>query len=95
MTREEYILLQAKELVRLSKKRQKLSLVDYSEVTPKRAQAISTDLNWLGMHYSQCEEKLGYALGLLRLEDIRDYYEPSGFHKYDGVKKELERLKFD
>lgn len=95
MTREEYILIQAKEMVRISKKRKKIFSVDYSKITPKRAKAISTNLNWLGMHYSQCEEKLGYALGLLRLEDIRDYYEPSGFHEYSGIKKELERLKFD
>jgi len=95
MTKEDYILHQAKELVRIRKKRDKLRSINLLEVTQKKAQAISTDLNWLGMDYSKTEERLGYALGLLNIGDLRDEYEPSGFHRYPGIKGEVAQLKFD
>jgi len=34
---------------------------------------------------SKNEERLGFALGYLKLSELRNFYEPSSFHKYDGI----------
>ena len=97
MTREEYILIQAKQLNVTAKKRKKLSerSVDISQMTEKAVQNLFASMNWEGMNYSMTEERLGFALGHLKLDDLRDYYEPSGWHKYKGIRGEMEKLKFD
>jgi len=97
MTREEYILIQARELNKIAEKRKKLleRSYDTSQMTQNSVQKLYADMNWEGMHYGMTEERLGFAMGYLKLEDLRDTYEPSGWHKYPGIKKEMERLKFD
>ncbi len=97
MTKEDYILIQARELSKLAKKRKKLSdrSMDTSGMTQKAIQKLHTDMNWEGMNYSMTEERLGFALGHLTLDDLRDTYEPSAWHKYKGIRGEMERLKFD
>lgn len=97
MTREEYILQQARELKKLSVKRRKLrdKTADHTQLTQKAYKNALADLNWAAMHVSMCEERIGFALGLLKIEDLREYYEPSSFHKYKGVRDECLKLKFE
>jgi len=97
MTREEYILHQARELNKSAKKRKKLleRSYDTSQMTQNAVKKLYAEMNWEGMHYSKIEERLGFAMGYLKLEDLRDSYEPSGWHKYPGIRKEMEKLIFD
>ena len=97
MTKEEYILIEAKNLKRSAKKRKKLleKSYDTSSMTPRAIQKLHADMSWEGMHYAMTEERLGYALGRITLDELKDYYEPSGWHKYNGVKSEMEKLKFE
>lgn len=96
-TREEYILKQARELQRIAKKRLKLlnrSNEGYQNFTPKAWSKLTAEMSWEAMHYEKTRERLGYALGFLNKEDLRGTYEPSGWHTYEGIKKEVENLKF-
>lgn len=95
MKREEYIKSLATELYRMRKRRDNLSGKDLMEMTPKAAQKHNADLNWLGMEMSKTEERIGFAMGFLTLDDLREYYEPSAWHKYEGVRKEMENLKLE
>ena len=97
MTREEYILIQAKELNKIAKKRKKLSerSHDTTQMTQGAIQKLHTNMNWEGMNYSMTEERLGFATGHLNLDELRDFYEPSAWHKYKGIRGEMEMLKFD
>ena len=51
-------------------------------------------LNWECMLKSKNEERIGIALGLLKISELRDFYEPSSFHKYDGISGEMQNIKF-
>lgn len=95
MKRYEYIKKQATELFDLCKKRDKLHERTMQDLTPKAAQKLSSELNWLGMHIDQTKERIGFAMGFLNIEDLRSEYRPSSFHKYDGIRKEMENLKLD
>ncbi len=96
MTREEYIFNQAKELKKLSTKQKKLSERSMSgNLTQKATQNLHADMNWVGMEKSKTEERLGFVMGFLRLSDLREFYEPSAYHKYNGIRAEMEKLKFD
>jgi hypothetical protein len=97
MTREDYILIQARELSKLAKRRKKLfeKSMDSSGMTQKSIQKLHTEMNWEGMNYSMTEERLGFALGHLTLDNLRDFYEPSAWNKYKGIREEMEKLKFD
>lgn len=79
-----------KKFAKLSEKSQ----LPLTEMTPKRRDKLNADMNWNRMYYEQEKERLGYALGFLTLSQIQDYYEPSGFHKYKGVREELEKITF-
>lgn len=96
MKRHEYIKKHAAELYRLCEKRSKLSknYLD-GDHTPKRKQAMNNDLNWLGMQIAQEEERLAFALGKLLPENAQSEYRPSSFHRYEGIRKELETTKFE
>ena len=97
MTREDYILIQAKQLKSTAVKRKKLheKSCDISGMSQKAIQKLYTEMNWEGMNYSMTEERLGFAMGYLKLEDLRETYEPSGWHSYKGIRGEMEKLKFD
>jgi hypothetical protein len=84
-------------LLRLSKKIAKIheQTSDYTQLSQKRMGNLTASLNWACMEYQQTEERIGYAMGFLKLEDLRDFYEPSSFHKYNGIKDEMKNLKFD
>ena len=97
MTREDYILIQARQLSKTAKKRKKLheKSCDTSGMSQKAIEKLYTEMNWEGMNYSMTEERLGFAMGYLKLEDLRETYEPSGWHSYKGIRGEMEKLKFD
>jgi len=96
MTKEEYILNEAKNLKRSAQKRKKLLEKSYNTtgMTPKAIQRLHAEMNWEAMHYAMTEERIGFALGRITLDELRDSYEPSGWHKYNGIRGEMEKLKF-
>lgn len=96
MKRHEYIKAQAMELSRLCKKREKLSeRYTSGNCTYSAMQKLNAELNWIGMDINKTEERLSFALGYLLPENAIKEYNPSGFHRYEGIQKELERIKFD
>jgi len=95
MKRHEYIKKQAIELNSLCSKREKLKQRYNSDLSPKMAQNISAELNFLGMSIDQTEERLSFALGRLLPENARQEYRPSPFHTYKGIRFELEKTVFD
>lgn len=96
MKRQDYIKKQASELKRLVDAREKMSVRYKSgSLTHNAMQKLNADMNWNGMHIAQTEERLSFALGHLLPENAITEYNPSPFHKYDGIRKELEKIKFD
>lgn len=95
MKREDYIKIIAKKLSDNRKKIDKLSDKDFSQMTQKQIGNNQANLDWECMNRSMNEERLRFALGDLKPEDCRDYYGPSAFHKYKGIREELEKLKLD
>jgi hypothetical protein len=96
MTKYEFANIQAKELVRLEKKKKKINERIFSgDLSYKQTQKIHADLSWVCMHISMCEERLSFALGFITLDQLTAEYKPSGWHTYSGLRKELENLKFD
>lgn len=95
MKRQDYIKQHAVEYKRLCDRRDKLSDLDYTALTPRRAQQVNADLNWLCMNIAMEEERLAFALGLLLPENARKEYRPSSFHRYDGIGNELSKTKFE
>lgn len=94
MTREEYILKQSKLLLAYKRQQDKAREKSLGEVSAKKMESLINDMAWAGMHIEQTKERIGYALGLLDINDIRDTYNPSGFHEYRGIKGELSKLEF-
>jgi len=95
MKRQDYIKKQASELKRLIDSQEKKNARYCSgNLTHSAMQKLNADMNWNGMHISQTEERLAFALGYLLPENARQEYQPSAFHKYDGIRKELENTKF-
>ena len=95
MTKYEYIKTHANELYKASKKREKINESLNADNSYKRTQKLHAELSWICMEISKNEERLGFALGLLSIDELRDEYSPSGWHTYRGLKGELENLKFD
>jgi len=96
MKRQDYIKQQGVNYKSLVDQREKKSLRYTSgELTHKATQKLNADLNFLGMEIAKTEERLSFALGFLTPEKAREYYEPSPFHKYKGIRFELEKIKFD
>lgn len=91
--REIYIKQIATALANNRKKIDRLGEKDMSQMTPNAIDKHNVALNWECMHRSMNEERLRFALGDLKIEDCRDFYEPSGWHKYKGVAEELKKLK--
>lgn len=96
MKRQDYIKKQACELKKLVDRKEKMNARYCSgNLTPSAMQKLNADLNWNGMYISQTEERLAFALGLLLPENSITEYRPSPFHRYNGIRKELEKIKFD
>lgn len=96
MKRQDYIKNQAVELKKLFDKREKFSKrYTDGDLSHKQAQKMNAELNFLGMDISKTEERLAFALGLLRPENAQKEYRPSAFHVYSGIQAELEKIKFD
>lgn len=95
MKRADYIKQQAVILKRLCDQRDKKSGTDLMQLSPKKAQQHSADLNWLGMNIEQTKERIAFGLGLLLPENARKEYQLSAFHRYDGITNELSKIKFD
>ena len=97
MTKEEYIVNQSNELLKMVRRRKILNntLMKYDEMTDKRWQKLNADLSWLCMEIDKTRERIGYVLGYLTLFELRDEYKPTGWHTYQGVKEEVKLLKFD
>ena len=96
MKRHEYIRQQANELAKLCKKREAVSARRISgDLSPKQCQKLEAELNWLGMHIGQTEERLLFALGRLQPHEAREEWQPSAWHRYDGIRAELERIEFE
>jgi len=96
MKKQDYIKQQATNYKSLVDQRDKKSLRYTSgNLTQKSTQKLNADLNFLGMEIAKTEERLSFALGLLIPERAREFYEPSPFHKYKGIRFELEQIKFD
>lgn len=98
ISRVEYAFMVIKRLKSINKRYVKLlekSKLPFTERTPKQNDKLNVDLNWNRMNYEMERERLGYAMGFLSLNDLRDYYEPSAFHKYKGVRDEMEKIQFN
>ena len=95
MIREEYIKIQAVELLKATKKIKRINESLQNDNTYNRIQKLHAELSWACMEKGQTEERLRFALGDLLIDSVRDFWEPSGWHKYNGIRKELEMLKFD
>ncbi len=96
MKRQDYIRQQAATYKSLCDKRDKLSKRCIEEdMTPKKRQSIGAELDFLGMNIGQTEERLKFALGAITPEQCRIQWQVSAFHVYDGIRCELERIKFD
>lgn len=95
MKRAEYVKQQAVILKRLCDQRDKKTRCRLMESTSKKAKKIDVDLNWLGMQIDQTKERIAFGLGFLSPEDVRKEYFPSEFHRYPGIREELERLNFE
>ena len=95
MTKYEYIKTHANELYKASKKRDKINESLNADNSIKRTQKLHAELSWICMEIQKDEERIAFALGLKRIEDLIDEYSPSGWHTYRGLKGELENLKFD
>lgn len=95
MKRADYIKQQAIILKRLCDQRDKKTRYRLMESTSKKAKKIDVDLNWLGMQIEQTKERIAFGLGFLSSEDVRKEYFPSEFHRYPGIREELERLNFE
>ena len=95
MTKYEYIKTHANELYKSSKKRDKINERLNADNSYKQTQKLHAELSWICMEIQKNEERLGFALGLISLENLRKEYSPSGWHTYKGLKGELENLKFD
>lgn len=96
MTKSQYIRKHAIELDKLSKRMRKLS-DRYRDPSTSKSQVekLNAEMNWVGMHIGQTEERIAFALGYLLPEEAQEFWEPSGWHTYPGIRKELERVKFD
>lgn len=96
MKRHEYIKAHAINLDKLCKKMRAYS-EKYSSgnLTSLACQKLNAEMNWLGMNISQTEERIAFGLGLLLPENCISEYNPSGFHKYSGIRFELEKTKFE
>lgn len=90
--RENYIKSIASALAANRKRIDALHSKDTSRMTRNAYEKHEASLNWEHMSKSMNEERLGFALGFLKLEELREFYEPSGWHKYKGVKDEMEKL---
>jgi len=95
-TKEEYILNQSKQLLKMTRNRKNLNnrLFKHDQMTIKAWQKLNNDLSWLCMEIDKTKERIGYVLGHLILFELRDEYSPSGWHTYKGIKGEMENLKF-
>jgi len=96
MTREEYIVKQSKELLRLVRQRKKLNarVTLHDQMSSKAFDKLNTDIHWLCMNIDKTRERIGYVLGYLTLLELRDEYQPSGWTKYKGIKGEMLTLNF-
>lgn len=92
--REQYIKQVAGTLFDNRKRIDALQSKDLRNMTQSQRQKHEANLNWECMSKSKNEERLGFALGHLKLSELRDFYEPSSYHKYDGVKSEMQNIKF-
>lgn len=96
MKRHDYIKSQAAVLKRLCDKRDKVSARYLKgELTQKMYQNLSAELNFTGMEIEKTKERIAFALGYLIPENAIEEYRPSEFHRYKGVREELEKLKFE
>jgi len=95
MTKEDYILTQAKELVSLKKKSLKIRESLNADTSFSRTQKLHAEAQWVSMNISKTQERIGFALGFLNLEDLTKEYTPNGWQKQIGLKGELEKIKFD
>lgn len=95
MKRADYVKLQASILKKLCDQRDKKTKCRLMESTSKKAKKIDVDLNWLGMQIEQTKERIAFALSFLSPEDARKEYFPSEFHRYPGIREELEGLNFE
>ena len=84
-------------MLKEEKKRKKHLKKSYDKtgMTTKAIQKLHKEMGWEAMHYAMTEERIGFVLGRITIDELRDSYEPSGWHKYDGIKGEMQNLKFD
>ena len=95
MEKIEYASNHMKSLLKLARRRKKINdILHEDNITAKRRSSLIADLNLISMHIDQDRERIGYALGFINIEDIRDEWVVSGFHNYRGIKEELENLNF-
>ena len=95
ISRAEYISNQAKELVRLSRKRKNLHDRMHKELSEKQFGNVIADLDHTMMEISKTNERIGFVLGHLTLCELREEYRPNGWQTYQGVKEEMEKIKFE
>lgn len=91
--REKYIKQVASALEKNRLKILKLQEKDTSQMTERTMSNHYASLNWECMHREMNEERLRWALGDLKASDVREFYEPSSFHKYKGIKEEILKIK--
>lgn len=97
MTKEDYILTQAKELKKMTEKRKKLNakVHEHASMTQNAFTKLCNEISWISMEIDKTKERIGYVLGHLTLFELRKQYSPSGWQTYEGIEGELRNLKFD
>jgi len=97
MTQEDYILNRAKNLKKMIVKRRKLNerIHLFEQMSDKAWQKLNAELHWLSMEIEKEKERIGFVLGHLTLFELQDEYNPSGWHRYEGIKGEMQNLKLE
>lgn len=96
MKKYEYISIHAKAYVSLSRKYERLrEQIIKEEIGSKRNNKIAVEMGLCAMYLGKERERLGFVLDFLKLEDITKEWRPNGITVYNGIRGELQELKFD
>ena len=97
VNREEYIQKHSMSLLKMSRQKKNIKnrLLNSVQMSVKCVGRLNAEYSFLLMEINKTEERIGFALGILSLTELREIYEPTGWQEYQGIKGEMENLKFE
>jgi len=97
VNREEYIQKHSMCLLKMSRQKNNMKnrLLKSEQMSVKSSGRLNVEYSFLLMEINKTKERLGFALGFLLLSELRAIYEPTGWQLYEGIKGEMEILKFE